>query len=512
MRVSIISTHLLVTTSVLAAAQGPTGGSHLDLTEARRLIRDNMAKDSVPGLAIAVLRRDTILWEAGFGWADREARVAVTANTPFPLASLTKTVVATAVMALHEQGRLDLDRPANDHIDTSRLWSPRWDPGGATVRRLMTHTSGLSTFDVACAAEQPQCRLPSADETIRRYGVLVWPPGEHFDYSNLGYYVLGELVARAVRRDLGAILRDEVFRPLGMTHSSLGVDPSLVRQTAVAYSWSRGALPHETLTVSAPTLRFSGASAAYASAHDLVLFGAFHMKARRPGQRAILSDAAVDSMQYSVVPAGASRGYGLGWWVDEDRFGYRSVLAQGGNDATSAWLRLIPSERVAVAVVANKGVGFPGDVVDAVLAALLPRYAEGLTAQRVRSAQAANSGPTPTAATTMLDSAFVGSWTGVVRTADGEVPLMLVLTDSGETRGTIGSRAALGRARFATGLLRLTIPGDLEAADSGSSSRRLAFYLAPRGRTVNGTVTTNPNRGSGLDGRVSYWVELIRQR
>jgi CubicO group peptidase (beta-lactamase class C family) len=356
-----------------------------------------MAKDSVPGLAVAVIRGDTILWEEGFGWADRDARVAATAKTPFLLASLTKTFVATAIMALAEQRRLDLDRPANDYLGVALLWSPQWEPAGATVRRLMAHTAGLSTFDLSCAADQPKCELPDATETIRRFGVLVWPPGEHYDYSNLGYYVLGEIVARAAGRELGVVLRDEVFRPLGMTHSSLGVDPALMRQTAVAYSWSRGPLPRDTTTAPASTLRRSGASSAYASVHDLVLFGAYHMKVRRSGQRAILSDAAIDSMQHSAVPADGGMRRGLGWSIDENRFEYRSALAQGGNDATNAWLRLIPSERIAVAVVANKGVGFPGDVIDAALAALLPKYAAGLAAQRAQRAQQAGAGNPPAA-------------------------------------------------------------------------------------------------------------------
>src|SRR5688572_22412595 len=189
----------------------------------RRLIQDGLARDSAPGLAIAVARGDSILWEEGFGWADREARVPATPHTPFYLASVTKTITATAAMILRERGRLDIDRPANDYLGVSKLWSPAWDAAGATVRRLAAHTSGLTTFDVGCPAEQPRCRVPSADEVIRRYGVLVWPPGEHFDYSNLGYYVLGEVVARAAGRDLGTFLREELFRPLGMANSSLGV-------------------------------------------------------------------------------------------------------------------------------------------------------------------------------------------------------------------------------------------------------------------------------------------------
>jgi CubicO group peptidase (beta-lactamase class C family) len=83
-----------------------------------------MARDSLPGLTIAVARGDSILWEEGFGWANRETRVSATPQTPFYLASLSKTITATALMVLREQGRLDLDRPANDYLGTTPLWEP----------------------------------------------------------------------------------------------------------------------------------------------------------------------------------------------------------------------------------------------------------------------------------------------------------------------------------------------------------------------------------------------------
>jgi CubicO group peptidase (beta-lactamase class C family) len=487
--------------AILAAATTAGAQPTPDFAEARRLVREGMARDSVPGLAVGVARGGTVLWEEGFGWADRERRVPATASTPFALASVTKTFVATAAMLLHERGRLDLDRPANDYLGAARLWSPAWDPAGATVRRLITHTSGLTTFDLHCAPERPHCTLPSVDETIRRYGVLVQPPGQGFDYSNLGYYVLGEIVTRAAGRDLGALLRDELFKPLGMTHASLGVDPALAGQTAVSYGWVRGAVPLDT-SRAAPR---SGASSGYAGVHDLLLFGGLHLKQHG----SVLSGAAVDSMQRSVVPAGGRSQYGLGWWVEEDRYGYRSLLAQGGTDAAQAWLRLIPSEGIAVAVAANKGVGFAGDVVDAVIAGLLPRYADGWNAQRAQQAQTSSGAP----AVVVLDSAVVGTWTGIVRTVDGDVPIALAVGDSGALSGTVGARAVNGRARLAGRQLRFTIPGDLEGdADSAHAQRQLRFYLAPHDGAYSGTVTTNPPRASGLDGPVSYWVSVTRRR
>jgi CubicO group peptidase (beta-lactamase class C family) len=472
----------------------------IDFSAARELVRAGMAHDSVPAVAVAVARGDSILWEEGFGLANRERRVAATAHTPFYLASVTKTITATAAMLMVDRGALSLDRPANDYLRQSKLVSPAWDVRGATVRRLATHTSGLATYDLGCAFEHPDCAVPPTDELLRRYGVVVWPPGEQFDYSNFGYLVLGDIVARVARRDLRTFLRDELFRPLGMRESSLGPDPARTTETAVRYSWTHGPLPHVTSAL-------SGGSSAYASAHDLALVGMLHAETPHRGSRTLLSDASIDAMQTDTVGTGGDSRYGLGWWVEPSRFGYRSLLAQGGTDAASAWLRVIPSERIVVVVLANKGVGFLSDVVDAAISALLPRYAEGWAARRAQSSapRAAPVARQPS----RIDSALVGTWRGVIRAEGREHPIAIDVADTSITAIAVDAapRQPMGRVRSSSTSLRVDVAGDLDTPDS-TDGRRIALSLRLRDGVLNGALTTRPPETSMLDGRVTYWVEL----
>ena len=499
MRTRLIAIALFLT-SADARSQAPTAPTRFNVV--RKLIQDGLARDSAPGLAIAVARGDSVLWEEGFGWADPEKRIPVTVNTPFYLASVTKTITATALMVLRERGRLELDRPANDYLGDAKLWSPRWNAAEATVRRLATHMGGLTTFDLSCPAFEPKCAFPSMDDLIRHYGVLVRPPGEAFDYSNLGYDILGDAAARAAGKDFGALLREAIFAPLLMTHSSYGVDTTASPAAAVAYAWVRGRVPH--------SMRKLAGSTAYASVHDLLRFGQMHAKVRVPGARTILSDASIDTMQLSSVPAGGTQRYGIGWWVEDDRFGYRSLLAQGGTPGAQSWLRIVPSERLVVVVLSNKGVGFAGDVVDAAIAEALPSYG---TAMKAATAQQPAPSATPAPARVTLDSSFVGAWSGEVLTETGEVTMHVMVSDSGAVRATFSSREgeSPGRARRGRTQFLLNITGDLTTADS-TRGQRMSFYLRPGSGVMNGTVTLGVNPTLGLEGRVSYWVELRRAR
>jgi CubicO group peptidase (beta-lactamase class C family) len=87
----------------------------------REKILQELKEKRIPSIAVAVARGDQILWEEGFGWSDKENKVAATAHTPYVLGSTSKPITATAVMTLRERGQVDLDRPINNYLDSAKL-------------------------------------------------------------------------------------------------------------------------------------------------------------------------------------------------------------------------------------------------------------------------------------------------------------------------------------------------------------------------------------------------------
>lgn len=133
------------------------------------------------------------------------------------MASVTKAITSTALMVLHERKQIDLDQPANRYLSRARLRSARWNADDVTVRQIATHTAGLTTFD-------SHVPLPP-EEVLRRYGVVFWRPGERYDYSNLGYGVLGRIIADVTGRSFQSFVHDEVLRPLETAHTWAGATP-----------------------------------------------------------------------------------------------------------------------------------------------------------------------------------------------------------------------------------------------------------------------------------------------
>jgi len=133
-----------------------------DFARVRQYIEEQIATQPVPLIAIAVVRGREI----------RENHAKATELTPYSLASVTKTITGSAIMILQERQQLDLDHPVNDYLRFAKVHSPMWNPAEATVRRVATHSAGLTTYARNCFADQPDCRI-SLDEAINRYTRLV---------------------------------------------------------------------------------------------------------------------------------------------------------------------------------------------------------------------------------------------------------------------------------------------------------------------------------------------------
>ena len=180
--------------------------------------------DDQPGLAVLVRRNGRSVFERGYGVRDLRARSSIDARTSFRLASVTKQLTAAAVALLVREGRLGYEDSLCDAL-------PGFPAYGrdVTIRRLLTHTSGLPDYEqlmeeVEAGGEQRW----TPDRQIRDNEVLAllekqaqgrFAPGGRWAYSNSGYVVLGLIAAQAAGRPFGDVLRERIFAPLGMTRT-----------------------------------------------------------------------------------------------------------------------------------------------------------------------------------------------------------------------------------------------------------------------------------------------------
>src|SRR5882762_1843060 len=202
----------LMTLSTVTVHGQPRTGEQLEqsiqMQTVDSYIRSEMAKQNIPAITVSVMKDGRVVYEAGFGLADSANGIKATPNTPFYTASVTKAFTGTALILLKAKHKLDLDKPINAYLYSAKLRSPMWDVSASTVRRVANHTSGLTTYNRKCTVGDSECRA-STEAAISRHGIVVWQPGDHFDYSNLGYGVLGAVISNVSGLSFGQFLKQD---------------------------------------------------------------------------------------------------------------------------------------------------------------------------------------------------------------------------------------------------------------------------------------------------------------
>jgi Beta-lactamase class C and other penicillin binding proteins len=204
-------------------------GLNSDRLEAvSHMIKDEIDRGTVGAASLLVARNGIIALEKGFGHLSRLAgSPACQSDSVFLVASISKPVTALAVMRLVEQGRVRLD-------DTVSKYLPEFSGEGReriTIRQILSHTSGLP--DMLPANLELRRRHASLGEFASEatHVPLLFSPGSSVSYQSAGFLLAGQIVERITNQSLDTFLQEQIFRPLGMHHSSMGLGPRTISST-----------------------------------------------------------------------------------------------------------------------------------------------------------------------------------------------------------------------------------------------------------------------------------------
>ncbi len=314
------------------------------------------ATHHVPGAALAVLV-DGEIHELASGVLHRGTGVETTTDSVFQLGSVAKIYTATLIMRLAEAGELDLDAPVVEVLPEFQTIDPE-ATRTITVRQLLSHTSGLTcdfTLDTG-----------RGDDCIARYveaskGVAMdCPPGTAVSYSSVGYQVLGRIAEVLTGLTWDQALKERIFEPLGLKQSMTLPEEALSFRAAMSHLGEPGRYPDPApMWDQLPRSAGPGARV-IASAGDVVRLARMHLDGgSAPDGTKVLAPETVEAMRRREVDVpdkwtvGAD-GWGLGWtlydWDGTPGFGH-----DGASIGQYAYLRVVPSAGVAIALVTNGG-------------------------------------------------------------------------------------------------------------------------------------------------------------
>ena len=300
-----------------------------------RLVAAEMASQHIPGVALAVVRAGKVLKAAGYGFADLEHEIPVTPETVFKIGSVSKQFLATGIMLLVQDGRVSLDDPVSKyHTGAPESWN------GITLRHFLTHTSGVLREGPAFDAFKVQ-----PDSIVVRSAFarpLEFPTGSKYQYCNVCYFTLADVIARVSGKPWDVFLLERVFHPTGMTATRTTTVSQLIRHRARGYAW------RDSGYVNAPefvALRPSGAF--LSTALDLARWDSVLYEDR------VLTKASREAMWAPTrLTGGGVSEYGFGWQLDS-LGGHRQVHHGGSLPGFRAQMSRFPDDSLTVIVLTN---------------------------------------------------------------------------------------------------------------------------------------------------------------
>ncbi|WP_321426788.1 serine hydrolase [uncultured Bacteroides sp.] len=300
----------------------------------------NVQTGITSGVSVLVSKNGKIIYERGFGYADIGNKVPVTSDTKFRIGSITKQFIAASILKLQEEGKLSVH-------DTLSKFIPGFPRGNeVTIHHLLTHTSGIHNYtDRPVFMKYVTMPVTSAQliDTIKAYP-YDFNPGDKWNYSNSGFFILGHIVEKISGKSLDSYLKDTFFKPLGMNSTGIYETKLLLNNEAYGYSYEKGDIIK---AVNWDMSWAGGAGAIYSTTKDLNTWNEaiFNGKVLSPESlKAAFTSAELNNKQKT--------NYGYGWSIQDYR-GNKFIGHGGGLHGFLSYLERQPEKNITVVVLCN---------------------------------------------------------------------------------------------------------------------------------------------------------------
>lgn len=349
------SLHILC---ALALAAAPLAAQQISSPDFDDYVARTMKDWKDPGLAIGIVRNDSVVFMKGYGTRTLGRSESVDEHTTFAIGSASKAFTATLAAMMVDAGKMRWDDQATHYLPDLQMYDP-YVSKELTLRDLLTHRSGLARGDLMWFAGGYD-----RDEILRRVRFLkpTWSVRSQFGYQNIMYLAAGQAVAKVGGRSWDDLVRERIFAPLGMTESSTSVR-ALQGKTNVAS-------PHLTVNDTVHVVGYHNidnigpAGSINSNVVDMLKWARFQLAEGKVNGKALVAAGAlaethtaqmtipVTAQAKALNPFTHLQSYGMGWFLQDYRG--RELDQHGGNiDGMSAMVALMPEEKTGVVILTN---------------------------------------------------------------------------------------------------------------------------------------------------------------
>jgi CubicO group peptidase (beta-lactamase class C family) len=483
-------------------------------------IKDSISKKidngDIPSLSVAVIENGEIIWMESFGYADKENRIKATPNTLYGIASISKPVTATGIMKLVEDGKIDLDADIETYLSNTKLKYYTSDNNRVNCRNLLSHTAGLPLHFQYYYGDDTHS-IPDINQVTDQYGIVVNSPSTKYDYANLGYGILGEIIVETTGKSFNDYMIEDIFTPLGMTQTSLDISSETQNKLAKRYDFKGNLMPFSFCDT-------PGAGNVSSTIYDLIQFGKFHLGNDSENKTSLMRMKTIKSMQHGQYTDNSNgrNTYGLGWFFDDKQYKYKMVFHAGGMDGVDAMMRLVPEKNIVVAALSNQYSEYTHEITEQILLEMIPDL-KSVETKQAQKQQAA----TQEELKEIKQSDLNGKWKGHIITNDNQIPIELVFQEDGDIQiimpiqfGSMLLRTNIYQIQhkmlvnkwfFNDGHLMGWYAGDIPGEHLLRCPQTTLLNLKYKNGKLIGTASALASHSSWMHYALSYYLELEKE-
>ncbi|MDW3652325.1 MAG: serine hydrolase domain-containing protein [Bacteroidia bacterium] len=299
------------------------------------------SEDSPPGISVAVRKGDQTIYAAGFGIAKSEDQAAVTPNTRFRAASVSKMMTTTAMAKLYQEGKLDFDKAVSSYVPQFPKKAHSF-----SVAQLSGHIAGFPHYSFS---DKIQKRFyPSVSESLGTFShqKLLFEPGTKYKYSTHGYTLLSAVIEGASQMEFLDYLDQEIFEPLGMQSSGPDLRHAIHKDMSELFYINKSGKVSQVKKPQDPSYKWGGGGMT-STPSDLVKLGSAYYSG-------FFSSQTVDRMfQTQALNDGKETWVGIGWRTNVDPFGRKVHEHAGSMEGTRSVICIFPEEKMSVSIMGN---------------------------------------------------------------------------------------------------------------------------------------------------------------
>jgi CubicO group peptidase (beta-lactamase class C family) len=314
---------------------------------------NNMCKQyKIPGVGIALVSKDSIIWIGTIGSANIETGEPITEKTLFRIGSCTKSFIGLGFLKLIEEGKIDLDMPVRELVPEIEIENPWKDIHPVRIVHLLDHTAGFddSHINSIYNKEDPEMPLKQALDIKADLRRVRWQPGTRYSYSSPGYTLAGYILEKVTGQRYEDYLKEAILKPIGMKSSTFRLTDECKQFLARGYQDNYEPIPY-----------FEGydrpASSLISSPKEMALFIQFMLNSGSVDEKQIISAKLIDQVGIPsstiAAKAGLTNGYSFGFDTDFQD-GFKWLNHTGGGPGCIAKYAYIKENGIGYTVMANR--------------------------------------------------------------------------------------------------------------------------------------------------------------